>query len=101
MVAVFTGVLSLFRDFGLSAGAVQRSDITPDRPRLFLDQRPARSAAGARDAGRGAGHCYILPRASPDLRGYSAEDGFFVQRGGDAALRAVAAADALHRHGGY
>ena len=31
MVTAFTGVLSLFRDFGLSAAAVQRSDITNDQ----------------------------------------------------------------------
>jgi O-antigen/teichoic acid export membrane protein len=31
MVTVFTGVLTLFRDFGLSAAAVQRVDITPEQ----------------------------------------------------------------------
>jgi PST family polysaccharide transporter len=31
MVTAFTGVLSWFRDFGLSAAAVQRSDITTDQ----------------------------------------------------------------------
>ena len=31
MVTAFTGVLALFRDFGLSAAAVQRSDITTDQ----------------------------------------------------------------------
>src|SRR5271157_4955354 len=31
MVTAFTGVLTWFRDFGLSAAAVQRSDITRDQ----------------------------------------------------------------------
>ena len=31
MVTAFTGVLSMFRDFGLSAAAVQRSDVTRDQ----------------------------------------------------------------------
>ena len=66
----------------------------------LLGQRPARGAAGARDAGGGAGHCRVLPRASPGWGGGGAGDGVPVQRGGDTALRAVAAADALHRHGG-
>ena len=62
MVTAFTGVLTWFRDFGLSAAAVQRSDITSG-PALdpLLDQRPARGAAGARDAGGGAGHRRVLP----------------------------------------
>ena len=62
MVTAFTGMLSWFRDFGLSAAAVQRvghhhgSALDP-----LLDQRPARGAAGARDAGSGAGHRRVLP----------------------------------------
>jgi O-antigen/teichoic acid export membrane protein len=31
MVTVFTGMLGMFRDFGLSAAAVQRSDVTADQ----------------------------------------------------------------------
>src|SRR5271155_3411601 len=31
MVTAFTGALSMFRDFGLSAAAVQRSDVTRDQ----------------------------------------------------------------------
>src|SRR5271170_5092143 len=31
MVTAFTGVLTMFRDFGLSAAAVQRSDVTTDQ----------------------------------------------------------------------
>src|ERR1700692_4364316 len=31
MVTAFTGVLSLFRDFGLSAATVQRSDVTEEQ----------------------------------------------------------------------
>ena len=31
MVTAFTGVLSLFRDFGLSAAAIQRADVTEEQ----------------------------------------------------------------------
>src|ERR1700722_2770979 len=31
MVTAFTGVLNLFRDFGLSAAAIQRADVTEDQ----------------------------------------------------------------------
>src|SRR4051812_42936125 len=31
MVTAFTGVLSLFRDFGLSSAAVQRTDVTDEQ----------------------------------------------------------------------
>src|SRR6202021_1544715 len=31
MVTAFTGVLSLFRDFGLSAASIQRTDVTEDQ----------------------------------------------------------------------
>ena len=64
MVTAFTGVLTLFRDFGLSSAAIQRIDCYGGTDfNVVLDQhigwRPTR-ASGCSD---GTGYRCLLPRA--------------------------------------
>ena len=64
MVTAFTGVLSLFRDFGLSAATVQRVDVTEHRCPPCSGSIFWSAPSSTPDSGRGAYRGFLLSRAS-------------------------------------
>ena len=66
MVTAFTGVLGLFRDFGLSSAAIQRTTVTDEQiSTLFWINVLVGVAAHARFSRHGTGNRSLLPRAPP------------------------------------
>ncbi len=101
MVTAFTGVLGLFRDFGLSSAAVQRATVTEEQiSTLFWINILVGAAARAFDSSDGAGYGGLLPRtpAHSRDRGYRAR--VSVQRGGGATLGASPTPNAFYHLGG-
>ena len=96
MVTAFTGVLTLFRDFGLSSAAIQRATVTEEQSStLFwinIDWCVTRAAV----SGIGTGHCGLLSRAPISWR----DDGFGgwipLQRSRSATQRPSATPNALY-----
>jgi len=95
MVTAFTGVLDMFRDFGLSAAAVQRKTVTD----FILGQFAG--WCNPRDSGIrfGAGGCSVLPRTSPACGHDSVGSWIPFQRDGCPARSDPSAGDALYCFG--
>ena len=65
MVTAFTGVLTLIRDFGLSAAAIHRPNISEDQfSNLFWINMVVGCLIWSHRTGRVAGDCRLLSRAS-------------------------------------
>ena len=81
MVTAFTGVLTLFRDFGLSAAAIQRKDVTDEQMSTLFWINMLLGAARASIIGNGAGYRCLLPRASARWRDGCPGRGILLQCG--------------------
>ena len=87
MVTAFTGVLTLFRDFGLSICRYSAYDRYRGADfNIILDQHVARSGTWASSASNGAGYCCLLPRASALWGDGCFGGGIFFQRCGNTTL---------------
>ena len=101
MVTAFTGVLTLFRDFGLSSAAVQRADRYRGTDfNIILDQYIAWSAAWAGSGCDGTGYRCLLPRATALWGDGCFGSGISFQRGRSTTLRTSPTPNAFYRPGG-
>ena len=100
MVTAFTGILTLFRDFGLSSAAIQRTTVTEEQiSTLFWINMFLGARTWASSASNGTGCRCLLPRASA-VRGDSCfSGGISFQRGRNTTLSTSPTPDAFHRLG--